>query len=199
MKFTSTLAAAALLLAATACNSESKLAQNVEGQWAANPEQILQTDASMASIIETFTFAPSDSIENGGNATLAALVSVTGSISGVQGISQPLNMTASGYASVQGSWSASSGSQLSINFKPENVVVTIDPNAVVLASPENSSPIPVDVKGNLASSIKTQIEKALRERYAPNMTFTDVKFSDDAQTMTYKLTGKECSLRRQQP
>lgn len=197
MKLKSFVFAAGLLTLAAACDSSSKLAEQVQGQWAGNPEQILESDASVATVIETYTFNPSDTAKTGGDVNVAALVSVTGSISGVTGISQPLNMTVSGYASVQGSWDASSGNELTVRFNPENVAVNVDSSAVVLAAPGATSAIPVEVKGTLARSVRVQIEKALRERYSPVMTFKDVKVADNGQTLSYKLANKSYNLRRQ--
>ena len=95
-------AAVSLLLAVAGCSSAYNLAQKLLGAWSSVPERLIDTDASSATIIETYAFSPLDSVKDGGLIQLTSLISVTGAVQGTPGISTPVSLTASGYATVSG-------------------------------------------------------------------------------------------------
>lgn len=187
----------------SSCSGASSLSKKVEGSWAGVPERLFDAEASSATIIETFTYTLSDSVDNGGNVTLTSLVSVTGAITGAEGITQPVSLTASGSATILGKWTAVSGDKIEISLDTTTMTVNVDPDAVVVStnvlsdSPNSDSASLTGMKPQLAQSISAQLRKAVSERYGDSMTLSDVSVDDDNARMKFKVNKITYTLSRQ--
>lgn len=196
-------AAACCVTLLAGCSGASSLSKNVEGRWAGVPERLFDTDASSATIIETYTFTPSDSVENGGNVTITSLVSVTGAISGAEGITQPVSLTASGYASISGKWTAVSDDKIDLALDSSTLTVNVDPDVVIVSTnvlsenPDTDSATLTNMKPLLSQSISTQLRKAVGERYGSSMTLNDVSVDSDNARMKFKIDKITYTLSRQ--
>ncbi|MBD5185033.1 MAG: hypothetical protein HDS92_00300 [Bacteroidales bacterium] len=183
------------------CDNASTLSKELDGSWSGAPEPLFDSGASSATIIETWTFAPSDSSDTSGSLILTALTSVTGSISGAEGISVPVSVTASGYATVTGTWEALSVDRVNVALDPSSMTVKVDPDAVIINADvigdAAAAPNVATLRPQLAESIKTQMEKAVSQRYADINQLTSVSVTDNSSTLKFKVNKTSYSLTRQ--
>jgi len=197
------VAAFGCLCLLTACSGASSLSEKITGRWAGVPERLFDTSASSATMMETYSFAASDSVENGGTVTVSALVSVTGAISGAEGISQPVSLTASGYAAVDGTWRAISGDKVELRLNMSTMTVAVDPDAVIVSSdmlsdsPDSDSARLTSLRPGLSKSIAGQLRKAVGKRYKPVMTLTNVAVDDHGSRLKFKIEKISYKLMRQ--
>lgn len=194
-------AAAALTLGIQSCENAASLARDLDGTWAGVPERLFETDASSGTVIETFTFAPADSVTDGGTVSISALTSVSGAVSGVVGITEPVSVTASGVASVNGSWKAISADRVELALDLGSMTVKVDPDAVVMnADILSDGPAPAtmaQLKPQLAESIAAQLRKSIGERYAAMSQMDGVSIKDNGNTLRFKINKSSYSLTRQ--
>lgn len=192
-------AAVSLLLAVAGCSSAYNLAQKLLGAWSSVPERLIDTDASSATIIETYAFTPLDSVKAGGLIQLTSLMSVTGAVQGTPGISTPVSLTASGYATVSGKWTATSSEAVEITLDMSTLVVNVDPEAVLIStniSDDVDNALTEQLRPQFARSVRSQLLKAATERYSGVMKLSDVKIIDDT-TLKFKLNKNPYTLTRQ--
>ena len=192
-------AAVSLLLAVAGCSSAYNLAQKLLGAWSSVPERLIDTDASSATIIETYAFTPLDSVKDGGLIQLTSLISVTGAVQGTPGISTPVSLTASGYATVCGKWTATSSEALEISLDMSTLVVNVDPEAVLIStniSDDVDNALTEQLRPQFAKSVRNQLLKAATERYSGVMKLNDVRIIDDT-TLKFKLNKNPYTLTRQ--
>lgn len=187
-------------LAFQACDSASSLAKSLTGAWSGAPERLFDANTSSGTIIETYSFAPDDTIENGGAVTISALMSVTGAIEGTPGITEPVSLTASGYAMISGTWQAISADRVELTLDQNTLTVKVDPDAVVLNADMltgGSAPASVaSLKPKLAESISSQLREATARRFKPQMTLTSVTVKN-ANTLKFKIDKTAYTLTRQ--
>lgn len=201
MKHFLTMAAViAAALSFNACDSASSLARDLTGAWSGTPERLFDADASSGTMIETFSFAAGDTIDNGGQFTVSALMSVTGALSGAEGITVPVSVTASGYAMITGTWQAISADRVKLLLDESSLMVKVDPDAVVInadmftgtSAPANMATL----KPQLAESIAAQLRHAVSGRYRPEMTMTGVSVKDGT-TLRFKIDKSSYTFSRQ--
>lgn len=199
-KLAGLVAAATLALAFQACDSSASLAKEIAGGWSGTPQSLFDADASRATIIETYSFAGNDSVKNGGTVVISALMSVTGAISGTEGIITPVSVTASGYAMITGTWQAVSADKIELTLDTGNITVKVDPDAVVVnadmltgtSAPANMATL----KPQLAQSITAQLNTEVARRYKPLETLTGVSIKDH-NILRFKLDRTPYTLSRQ--
>lgn len=197
------MAAALCLCILYGCSGGSSLSEKLAGRWAGVPERLFDTSASSATMIETYSFAGSDSIENGGSVTISALISVTGAISGTEGITQPVSLTASGYATISGTWQALSSDKAALHLDANTLSVTVDPDAVIVSSDMLSESADSDnarltsLRPQLSQSIAEQLRKAVSARYQPEITLTNVSIGNDNSRLKFKIDKISYTLSRQ--
>lgn len=192
-------AMAVVALAFQSCENASSLAKKLIGGWSGAPERLFDAGASSATVIETFSFAPADTIKNGGQLTITALISVTGAMNGAEGIIQPVSLTASGYATLTGTWKAISADRIEVTLDPEAMTVNVDPSAVVInanaATGTAAAPDVDNLRPQLAQSISAQMRKAVEARYADVETLNGVSLKDN--TLKFKINKTAYTLTRQ--
>lgn len=149
------------------CDDTARLIKDVTGTWSGAPEKLVDNSASSATIIDTYTFTAIPDTK-GGNVTITSLISVTGQIDGAQAIVQPFSLSASGTASIQGTWTAIDDDEIALSLEPKTLDVNIDPQAVVLSSSllsGNTSAAVDSMKPALVQTIKAQVQQAVTARY----------------------------------
>ncbi len=199
-KFAYLFAAASLALAFQACDNASSLSKDLEGAWTGNPDRLFDSQASSGTIIETFSFTPVDSVKDGGSVTVTSLLSVTGAVSGAEGITQPVSVTASGSASISGTYRCVSADRAEITLDPQTLTVNVDPDAVVVnadvltgtSAPANMATL----KPNLAQSIASQFRTAVSQRVPDSATLESLSIKDGT-TLKFKIDKTTYTLTRQ--
>ena len=194
------MAFAATALAFQSCDRASSLSKELDGGWSGNPERLFDTQASSGTIIETYSFTPVDTIDNGGDVTISSLMSVTGAVNGVEGITMPISLTASGYAMISGTWQAISADRVELVLDQNSLTVRVDPDAVIInADMLTGGSAPADLtalKPRLSRIISDQLRDAVVQRYKPEMTMTSVSVKDGT-TLKFKIDKTPYSLARQ--
>lgn len=179
------------------CDDSAKLAENIEGTWSGAPEHLIDTSASSASIIDTYTFTHTPDTK-GGNITITSVISVTGQIDGSQAIVQPFSLSASGTASVQGTWEAIDDDEIAVAIDPKTLNVAIDPDAVVLSSSMltgNTSAAVDSMKPALVNTIKAQVQQAVGNRYLSLKRLDDVEVKGPM--LKYEIGKQHYTMSRQ--
>lgn len=196
------LTIAAVLMAGTmmvSCNSASKLAGELSGAWAGVPERLFDAGASSATVIETYSFVPVDSVKDGGNVMVTALMSVTAAVSGTPGIAYPVTVTASGYATINGTWTALSHDKIDLRLDQSTLNVSVDPEAVLVSTDmegNSDSANLTSLRPQLATSIRSQLQHAVSEHYRPQQILDHVSVID-GRTLKFKIDKASYTLSRQ--
>lgn len=197
-KLTLSLVAAAATIGLFSCdNGATRLSKEIEGSWSGTPEKLVQSGSSEATVIETYDFLGNDSI-NGGNIIINSIISVTGSISGSEAIVQPFSLTASGSATISGTWRAIDDDEISIALDSRTLQVKVDPDAVVLSSniiSGSEAPSVDSIAPGIANQIRTQLSKALEIRYLTIKHLDDVKIKDNI--LKYEIADIDYLMQRQ--
>jgi hypothetical protein len=156
MKRLTIFAAVGCLLATfllSSCDSKQKVSENLRGVWATDPEALHDTGAARTTVTRLIEFTPSES--NGeGNITLVAYITVENTVPFNDSIVTPLTITASGTASMSGTYAMKDHDDMDISLNPSTLSVNVDPDAVQLnydVLSESSSSDVVNLTG--ASSI----------------------------------------------
>ncbi|MCM1111094.1 MAG: hypothetical protein NC336_07800 [Clostridium sp.] len=173
--------AAATAVALVSCDESSRLASRIEGTWSGSPERIIDNEASTANIIETYEFVRNPGT-NGGDVRLTALVSVTGQITGGEGIIQPFSLSAAGVAAISGSWQADGDDDINLAWNDSTLTVSVDPSAVTLSMDMltgESTPTVDSLKPQLAESIRRQTRQALEYKFLGTRRISDIKIKDN--------------------
>lgn len=133
MKHTAILALALMGAAAiTGCDSKSKLAQEIQGEWSSTPELLVNTGAARASLVRVMEFnRTGDSTE--GTVTMTALITVDNAIPANDSIVTPLTITASGTATITGVYTVRDDDEINVNLDATSLTIAVDPEAVKLS------------------------------------------------------------------
>lgn len=197
-KFTLSIFAAAAAIGLFSCdNGAMRLSRDIEGSWSGAPEKLVQSGSSEATVIETYDFLGNDSI-NGGNIIINSILSVTGQITGSEAIVQPFSLTASGSATISGTWRAIDDDEISIALDPRTLQVNVDPDAIVLSSnilSGTEAPSVDSIAPGIAAQIRSQMSQALEMRYLTIKHLDDVKIKDNI--LKYEIADIDYLLQRQ--
>lgn len=159
------------------CDEASKLAEKVDGTWAGAPERLIDSQASSATTLDTYTFTR-DGESRGGKLRVVSLVSTTGSIMGSAAIVQPFSLTAAATAQIDGTWLAIDDDEIQVNLDLRTLQVNVDPDAVVLSSQmlTGATSSAVDsLKPSLVNTIDAQVRQAISNRYLGIKKLDDVE------------------------
>lgn len=180
-KSTSAICAAAtiavLLPLFTACNSKAKLAEALQGKWTGNPETILDTGAASASMVRMLEFTRG-AADTEGSVTMTAMITVENTMQFNDSIVTPLQITASGTATITGVYQAKDDDELTISLDATSMTVNVDPDAVQLnynIATENSAPFVEKLKPGAAILATQQINRAAQNAFSNITEIDDIK------------------------
>lgn len=176
------LLGAALSLSLSSCDENARLAKELHGSWAGTPENVTDNTAIAATLIETYTFTdaaqPLAKGIHGGDITVTGLVSCSTQVLGDTTLVEPVTLTASAISSINGTWTVIDDDEVSVVFKPETLVVNMDPDAVKIANNtliNNSVPSIDSLKSGLSTTLLDGIRQALLMRYASVRHLEDIE------------------------
>ena len=174
-KFTSvicaTAAVAGMLTLMTACDTKAKLAESVQGKWTGNPEKMLDTGAASASMVRTLEFTE-------GSVTMTAMITVENTMQSNDSIVTPLQITASGVATITGVYQAKDDDELTISLDATSMNVNVDPDAVKLnynIATATSAPLVEKLKPGAAILATQQINRAAQNAFSNITEIDDIK------------------------
>ena len=180
-KFTSvicaTAAVAGMLTLMTACDTKAKLAESVQGKWTGNPEKMLDTGAASASMVRTLEFTKG-AADNEGSVTMTAMITVENTMQSNDSIVTPLQITASGVATITGVYQAKDDDELTISLDATSMNVNVDPDAVKLnynIATATSAPLVEKLKPGAAILATQQINRAAQNAFSNITEIDDIK------------------------
>lgn len=177
--FWATAAMAALLPFMTACDSKAKLAEAVQGRWNGNPETVLDTGAASASMSRILEFTKG-AADTEGSVTMTAMITVENTMQFNDSIVAPLQITASGTATITGVYQAKDDDELTISLDATSMTVNVDPDAVQLnynIQTENSAPMVEKLKPGAAILATQQINRAAQNAFSNISEIDDIKIN----------------------
>lgn len=180
-KFTSvicaTAAVAGMLTLMTACDTKAKLAESVQGKWTGNPEKMLDTGAASASMVRTLEFTKGAAYTEG-SVTMTAMITVENTMQSNDSIVTPLQITASGVATITGVYQAKDDDELTISLDATSMNVNVDPDAVKLnynIATATSAPLVEKLKPGAAILATQQINRAAQNAFSNITEIDDIK------------------------
>lgn len=180
-KFTSvicaTAAVAGMLTLMTACDTKAKLAESVQGKWTGNPEKMLDTGAASASMVRTLEFTKG-AADTEGSVTMTAMITVENTMQSNDSIVTPLQITASGVATITGVYQAKDDDELTISLDATSMNVNVDPDAVKLnynIATATSAPLVEKLKPGTAILATQQINRAAQNAFSNITEIDDIK------------------------
>ncbi len=170
----SAMLGATLMVGVTSCDSKAKLAESLQGRWMGNPEMLLDTGAASASMVRILEFNQG-SARTEGSVTMTSLITVENTMPFNDSISTPLQITASGTATITGVYQVKDDDEILISLDATSLSVNVDPDAVQLnynILSESSSPVAEKLKPGAAILATQQINRAAQNVYS-NLTEID--------------------------
>lgn len=132
MKNTAVLALALIGAAVFAgCDSKSKLAKEIRGEWSSTPEMLVNTGAARATLTRVAEFSGAPGAPEG-DVTLTALITVDNAIPANDSIVTPLTISASGTATITGVYTVKDDDEIRLNLDATSLSIVMDPDAVRL-------------------------------------------------------------------
>lgn len=174
----------AIACAATSCDESKKLAENMQGTWTGAPDKLVDDHASSASYIPVYTFIK-DNDKNGGTVMVNALISASGTTDGSNAIATPYSLSASGRATLSGTWRATDDDDVALILDTNTLNVTVDPDAVVMSMPnsgENNQPAIDSLKPQIINVLQLQMSQAIRNKLMTINKIDDIKIKHDMMT-----------------
>ena len=196
-KIFASIAAALMILGLSSCDSRQALAKDINGSWSASPDKITETEFMTTGVIRIVDFIKAPS-QAGGDLTMSSLVSVSSQLPPTDSITQPVNMTASGVASIRGTWAANDDDEIIIVLDPETFSVQVDPSAVVLnvnTLTGQNTPDLASMKPGVVEMVRNQINTAVRNDFFSIQKIDDIKIHDNM--MSCEINHRDITMRRQ--
>lgn len=205
MKIRSSLVAIAVVSMAalfTSCESKTKLAKSIEGSWTATPERLADDDAVSATSVRIFDFLPDTTTPvTNGQLVMSSMVTITTAADNsgdTDGIMQHYTVSASGVATVTGTWTVIDDDEVRIDVDPSSLTVKVDPQGVevnVNAITSQTVSVPDSIKPAFAESVKAQIRRLVEKQFFDVSKIDDIEIKDEFMTM--EINKRDYSLRRQ--
>ncbi len=161
----------------TSCDSETRLGKEIQGTWSGNPRQVVDSGAASATATTLIEFVGGSDVREG-TVNLTALVSVENTTSYNDSIVTPLEITASGTATVTGVYQVKDDDEIIISLDGSSLNVAVDPEAVQLnmnVLTEQSSPVAEQLKAGASVLVEQQVRKIATQIFGGINKIDDIK------------------------
>lgn len=180
------------------CTTSSDLAERVTGQWSGTTMEFKKKTMINGSFTPTFRFDRTES-QSGGAVSMTAMVSVTMPVDAPIDTlgTTAVSATASGLATVSGTWEAEDGDEVKLHFDMSTLVVDVDPDVnFELANVWTSTDVPTErtVPAAVYKSFEKQMTEGLTSSLKRLDEIDDIQVKDGL--MTCKYLGKPQTLHR---
>ncbi|MBD5245608.1 MAG: hypothetical protein HDS55_02540 [Barnesiella sp.] len=196
-KIFGTIAAAMMMIGLSSCDGRQTLAKEINGSWSASPDRITETATMSTGVIRIINFVRTPS-EAGGDLIMSSLVSVSSQLPRTDSVAQPVSMTASGIASIRGTWAAQDDDEIIVVLDASTFNVEVDSSAVVLTSNyvfnESTSDL-ATLKPSAVEMVRNQITQAVRDDFFSIRKIDDIKIKDNM--MSCEINDEDFTMRRQ--
>lgn len=187
----------ALAITAVACDSKAQLANDISGSWASSPETLTNTTSGSITSINIIEFIKTPG-QNGGELTMSGLLNTNAQLPQSQGIVQPISYSASGVATIQGSWDVHDDDEVTVFLDGNTFTIQIDPDAVVLdynLLSGESAPDTTTLKPAIINHIKNEMTNAIQTRFFNTKKIDDIKIKHNM--MSCEINKHDVTMRRQ--
>ncbi len=179
------------------CDSKSKLAGKLQGEWVSTPEMLVNTGAARAMLVRVMEFNRTAD-ETRGTVTMTALVTVENAIHASDSIVIPLTITASGTAVITGSYRVKDDDEANLNLDATSLSISVDPDAVKLSYDiidGNSGTSLEALRPGALRLARQQISRAAQEVFFNLDEIDDIRVDGDM--MSCEIGHKDLNFRRQ--
>lgn len=156
-------AAAAMTVAVSSCESPSRLASHIEGQWSGTTERITDTDFSYVTMTPAYEFVRNaEGDRTSGTVSLTAQIDVSMPADGfpVDSVGEtPVSFSVAAVVTASGTWKAMDDDEIAVSFTPATVLSSIDSKAVC----EFASPLMTTDKAQTVELPKAVIDAVDRQ------------------------------------
>lgn len=173
------LLAGVFMMTQTSCDSASKLAEDIDGSWSSAPEMLANTPDGLITGVDNFVFSKTASTS--GTIMIATMISVNRELPVNHDSTEPVSLTASAKATVQGTWMAADDDEIKLIIDPTSIQVEIDPEGIVAVPnliTEVVAPTTDSIPPALASALKKEILKVMTAKYIGLSQMDDVEIKD---------------------
>lgn len=173
------LLAGVFMMTQTSCDSASKLAEDIDGSWSSAPEMLANTPDGLITGVDNFVFSKTASTS--GTIMIATMISVNRELPVNHDSTEPVSLTASAKATVQGTWMAADDDEIKLIIDPASIQVEIDPEGIVAVPnliTEVVAPTTDSIPPALASALKKEILKVMTAKYIGLSQMDDVEIKD---------------------
>lgn len=199
-KITAIFAAAIMIIGLSSCDSKQSLAEDVQGTWTVQPDQITDTDGQTVGIMRMIEFVKEPS-QAGGEVVISSMVSVNMHLPDSDGNPEaPINVTASGKATISGTWAVVDDDEIAIFFSPDTYSIEVNPDATVLTPAGEMSengPDLAQLRPSATEYVRSQIAYALRGDFYKFTKIEDIKIQDNV--MTCEVNSRDITMRINRP
>ena len=186
-----------MMIGLSSCDGRQTLAKEINGSWSASPDRITETATMSTGVIRIINFVRTPS-EAGGDLIMSSLVSVSSQLPRTDSVAQPVSMTASGIASIRGTWAAQDDDEIIVVLDASTFNVEVDSSAVVLTSNyvfnESTSDL-ATLKPSAVEMVRNQITQAVRDDFFSIRKIDDIKIKDNM--MSCEINDEDFTMRRQ--
>lgn len=192
------LLAGVFMMTQTSCDSASKLAEDIDGSWSSAPEMLANTPDGLITGVDNFVFSKTASTS--GTIMIATMISVNRELPVNHDSTEPVSLTASAKATVQGTWMAADDDEIKLIIDPTSIQVEIDPEGIVAVPnliTEVVAPTTDSIPPALASALKKEILKVMTAKYIGLSQMDDVEIKDGRMKYEIENTHYIMSLQTQ--
>lgn len=168
---------AVAMLALVSCNEKAKLAADIEGSWNGVAERVPSSDAkATVTVTREFTFKLDSADKTSGTVVATVPFSIETGTPLMAAEVQPIAVTASGTATINGTWKALDDDDVSVVYDMSSLAVDVLPQETDLlynVATGESAPVEDAVKPVVAEAIKRLVKRDF-----PVYVFNYAKISD---------------------
>ncbi|MDE5900431.1 MAG: hypothetical protein K2H33_03635 [Muribaculaceae bacterium] len=197
------IASAATVAAMASCESPSRLASRIEGEWSGTPERITDTSLSYLSMTPAYEFVRNDGADadrSAGKVTLTAQIDTTMPADGfpVDSLGEvPVSFSVAAVVTVNGTWKAIDDDEVLVRFSTSDMLTSVDSKAVCeYTSPMSAADKPqtVELPSPVLESIGRQITTSMTHYVANISKLDDIEIRDNF--MKFEIGKKDFTFTR---
>lgn len=186
-------------LMAVSCDTKTRLAEKLEGSWSSTPEQLQNTPGTQSTVVRVFDFERTPGKAEG-TVTMKAMITVDNAVGSTETVTTPVSVTASGIATISGSYVAKDDDDLLVTLDYSTLDVSVDPQGVVLdynVLTQESAPDLETLRPGAVRLATQQITRAAQTIFSNVTEIEDIKINNHL--MSCEIGHRDLTFRAVQP
>jgi len=178
--------------AITACGSKEKLTDEIEGTWTSTPQRIEVTSQYEADVVKVYELLPD------GQAVISAMISTEKPLPDTSTLVEPVSLNAAATATMSGTYTVVSDSEIRITLDPKSLKVNVDPKAVRFMYDRLTSqeaPEVTALSATYARQLTDELTPVISADFFGAATLSGIKINGDK--MTCRIDGSSVTLYKQ--